>query len=75
MKKFHVQDKFPEDTPSDSFNVYDCLFKERPKNKKSEWADEMDRYRKDDIRVEMRENPLAWWKNNERRFPLIGIYD
>jgi hypothetical protein len=47
------------------------LFEERPKNRKTQWADELDRYRIE-IRLDFGQDPLLWWKLNECRYPLLG---
>jgi hypothetical protein len=44
----------------------------RPVNKKSKWAEELDRYRKEE-RLDMNLDPLQWWKINKLKFPGLGM--
>lgn len=54
-------------------NPFSDLFESRPKNKKSKWSDELDRYRVEE-RLEMDQDPLLWWKLNNCRYPLLGKF-
>jgi hypothetical protein len=53
-------------------NPFSDLFESRPKNKKSKWADELDRFRLEE-RLDMMQDPLLWWKLNDSRYPLLGM--
>jgi len=57
-----------------SGNAFSDLFEARPKNQKGKWSDELDRFRIE-VRLDMRQDPLLWWKLNESRFSLLGMYN
>ena len=61
-----------ENVDSKEDNPFSALFESRPKNKKSKWADELDRYRLEE-RIDIKQDPLPWWKYNETRYPSLGM--
>lgn len=53
-------------------NPFSSLFeKQRTPNKKGKWADEIDRFKAEDM-LDMMQDPLLWWKLNQNKYPGLG---
>lgn len=45
----------------------------RKSNKQLLWSAEMDLYKAEE-RLNINVDPLAWWKVNQQKFPVLGIH-